>query len=198
MALLWATMDSQLRQRPLLWRHNAMAVIVPWNTRGPERDNYQREFTAITGCQSIDNMLDINVICYIFLLNNSEYIIRRNCRVQAVFVVLNKCTSLGPSVTLPSRWHDWRAMRTGVNNYLLNRLIYYLNHHCCCFNLYVLLDKRNILWLRDMVRQTSLGKSAAGADLRSAWQPLSSLGMSAWPYRVTALYSYCITYNWTL
>ena len=27
------------------------------------------------------------------------------------------------------------------------------------------LDKRNTLWLRDMVRQTSLGKSAAGADL---------------------------------
>ena len=46
------------------------------------------------------------------------------------------------------------------------------------------LDKRNTLWLRDTVRQTSLGKSAAGADLRSARRPLTSLGMSAWPYRV--------------
>ena len=55
-----------------------------------------------------------------------------------------------------------------------------------------ILDKRNTLWLRDTVRQTSLGKSAAGADLRSAWQPLTSLGMSAWPYHVTTKYSYFI------
>ena len=54
------------------------------------------------------------------------------------------------------------------------------------------LDKRNTLWLRDTVRQTSLGKSAAGADLWSARRPLTSLGMSAWPYRVTTKYSYFI------
>ena len=39
--------------------------------------------------------------------------------------------------------------------------------------------KRNTLWLRDTVRQTSLGKSAAGTDLRSARRPLTSLGMFA-------------------
>ena len=48
----------------------------------------------------------------------------------------------------------------------------------------------NTAWLRDTVRQTSLGKSGAGADLRSALRPLTSLGMSAWPYRVTTQYSY--------
>ena len=47
------------------------------------------------------------------------------------------------------------------------------------------LDKRTTLWLRDTVRQTSLGKSAARL-------PLTSLGMSAWPYRVTTKKSYCI------
>ena len=35
----------------------------------------QREFSAITGCQSIDNLLDFNAICCIFLSTNSIYII---------------------------------------------------------------------------------------------------------------------------
>ena len=51
------------------------------------------------------------------------------------------------------------------------------------------LDKRNTAWLHDTLRQTSLGKSVAGADLRSL-RPLTSLGTSAWPYRVTTQYSY--------
>ena len=45
---------------------------------------------------------------------------------------------------------------------------------------------RDTLWLHDTARQTSLGKSAAGADRR----PLTSIGMSAWPYRVTTKYSF--------
>ena len=56
-----------------------------------------------------------------------------------------------------------------------------------------ILDKRNTLWLRDTVRQTSLRKSAAGADLWSAQWPLTSLGMSARPYHVTTKYSYYIS-----
>ena len=40
--------------------------------------------------------------------------------------------------------------------------------------------KRNTAWLRDTARQTSLGKSAAGA--------LTSRGTSASPYRVTTQY----------
>ena len=50
------------------------------------------------------------------------------------------------------------------------------------------LDKRNTLWLRDTVRQTSLRKSEAG-------RPLTSLGMSAWPYRVTTKYTYYIYHS---
>ena len=48
------------------------------------------------------------------------------------------------------------------------------------------------MWLRDTVRQMSLRKSVAGADLRSALWPLTSLGTFAWPYRVTTRYSYYI------
>ena len=35
---------------------------------------YGNELTATTGCQSIDNLLDFNMICCIFLSNNSIYI----------------------------------------------------------------------------------------------------------------------------
>ena len=52
---------------------------------------WQHEFTEIMCCQSINNLLDFNAICCIFLLNNSIYIIRRNCRVGTVFVVHIKC-----------------------------------------------------------------------------------------------------------
>ena len=54
------------------------------------------EFVAITGCQWIDNLLDFNAICCIFLLSNFIHMIRRNCSVWTVLVVLNKC--FGPSV----------------------------------------------------------------------------------------------------
>ena len=44
----------------------------------------------------------------------------------------------------------------------------------------------NTLWLRDTVRQTSRGKSAAAGRPR----PLTSRGMSAWPYRVVTKYAF--------
>ena len=81
--------------------------------------------SSITGCQSIDNWLDFKAMCCIFLLNNSIYIIKCNLWEGKVLVVTNKCSGLRPSVTLSSLWHGWRAMRAGVNNSLLNRLIYY-------------------------------------------------------------------------
>ena len=34
--LLSAALGAALSQKPLLWSHNDMAVIVSWNTRGPE------------------------------------------------------------------------------------------------------------------------------------------------------------------
>ena len=57
-------------------------------------------------------------------------------------------------------------------------------------------DNRNTAWLRDTVRQTSRGKSAAAAVGPGRWlpagrpRPLTSRGMSAWPYRVTTRYSF--------
>ena len=51
------------------------------------------------------------------------------------------------------------------------------------------LDKRNTLWLRDTVRQTSLGKGPTGRP-----RPLTSLGISAWPYCVTTKYLYIYIY----
>ena len=122
---------------------------------------WQCKFTAITGCQSINNLLDFNTICCIFLLNNSIHIIRRNCRWGTVFVLLNKCSGLQSSVTLSSWWHCWRVMRAGVNNSLLNRLSYYFKAPLLLFLTHIfVLDKRYTLWLCDTVRQTSRGKSA--------------------------------------
>ena len=56
------------------------------------------------------------------------------------------------------------------------------------------LDKRNTLWLRNKIRQTSLGKSAARPKLRSSRWPLTSFGISAWPYCVTTKYSYYLSF----
>ena len=46
--------------------------------------------------------------------------------------------------------------------------------------------KRHTLWLCDTVRQTSLGKSGAGADMWSSQWLLTSLRMSAWPHCTTS------------
>ena len=44
---------------------------------------------------------------------------------------------------------------------------------------------RNTAWLRDTVRQTSRGKSAAEGRTAGPPQPLTPRGTFAWPYRVT-------------
>ena len=49
---------------------------------------------------------------------------------------------------------------------------------------------RNTAWLRDTVRQTSRGKSAAAGRTTGPPRPLTSRGTSAWPYRVTTQYSF--------
>ena len=68
---------------------------------------------------------NFNAIFYIFLLNNSIYIIGRNCRLGTVFRVFNKCSGFRLSVTLSSWWHGRGAMRAGANNFLQNRWICY-------------------------------------------------------------------------
>ena len=49
---------------------------------------------------------------------------------------------------------------------------------------------RNAACLRNTVRQTSRGKSAAAGRTAGAPQPLTSRGTSAWPYHVTRQYSF--------
>ena len=49
---------------------------------------------------------------------------------------------------------------------------------------------RNTAWLRDTVRQTSRGKSAAAGQTTGAPRQLTSQGTSAWPYCVATQYSF--------
>ena len=65
--------------------------------------------------------------------------------------------------------------------------------HDCYISYIFVLDKRNTAWLRDTVRQTSRGKSAAAGRTTGPPRPLTSRGTSAWPYRVTTQYSYYIS-----
>ena len=51
-------------------------------------------------------------------------------------------------------------------------------------------NNMKIVWLRDTVKQTSLGKSAAAKRIAGPPRPLTSRGTSAWPYRVTTQYSF--------
>ena len=53
-------------------------------------------------------------------------------------------------------------------------------------------DKNKTLYLHDTVHQTSFGESAIGADLQSARQPLTPVGMSGGPYHVTTQFYYYI------
>ena len=71
------------------------------------------------------------------------------------------------------------VMRAWVSHSLVNHWICNFKASLLLFNYIFVLDKRNTAWIRDTVRQTSLGKSAAGADLRSARRRLTSLGTSA-------------------
>ena len=91
MTLLWAAMDSSLSQRPLLWRHSDMTVIVSWNTPGRERDTRQRLDKAITLLVRllIDRIfVGLKAICYVFLMNNSIYIVGRNSSFSTAPVLL--------------------------------------------------------------------------------------------------------------
>ena len=49
---------------------------------------------------------------------------------------------------------------------------------------------RNTAWLRNTVKQKSLGKSAAAGQTAGPPRLLTSRGTSAWPYRITAQYSF--------
>ena len=125
---------------------------------------------------SIDRLfVGFNAICCTFLINN-----------------LNIYWGYSPRVV---ELVAWLATSCVFGLAILRKIIGFViaKLHCCCVKYIFVLDKRNTACLRDTLRQTSVGKSAARADLRSAWRPLTSLGTSAWPIGVTTQYSYCIT-----
>ena len=70
---------------------------------------------------------------------------------------------LGLGHLISSWWLGWRRHTRvckpflGIIGFKISKLDY------CLVNYIFVLDKRNTAWLRDTVRQTSLGKSAAGA-----------------------------------
>ena len=167
---------------PLLFRGiRADASEIPDNALTTRmRSNYRL---------SIDRFfVRLNAICYIFLRNNLMYIEGHNCRLSTVPGSLKKM--LGPSALghlielvacLATSCARGIAILWLIIGFLISKLRY------CCVSYIFVLDKRNTAWLRDTVRQTSLGKSAAGPG-----RPLTSLGTFAWPYRVTTQYSYFI------
>ena len=148
---------------------------------------------------SIDRFfVGFNAICSTFLRNNPICIEGRKCRSTTVLGYSINARGVGPRT--PYRVGDLAGdfTRAWVSHSLANHWIYNfkasLLRDFCCVNYTFVLDKRNTAWLRDTVRQTSLGKSAAGADLRYPLRPLTSLGTFAWPYRVTTRYSYYMPY----
>ena len=151
---------------------------------------WQRECAAITDRQSIASLLD-SMRFDTYFWEITPYILRD----AIVVLVQSQCYSinawaLGPRTPYRVGGLAGDVMRAWVSHSVVNHWIYNFKTYYCLVNYMFVLDKRNTAWLRDTVRQTSLGKSAAGADLRSALRPLTSRGTSAWPYRVTTQYSY--------
>ena len=145
---------------------------------------WQHKCTAITdsikSIESIDSLLD-SMWFVTHFWETTPYILRD----AIVVLVQSQCYSInardfGPRTPYRVGGLAGDVMRSWVSHSLVNDWIYNFKAS----------HKRNTLWLHDTVRQTSLGKSAAG---RSALRPLTSLGMSAWPYRVTTKYSYYVS-----
>ena len=61
---------------------------------------------------------------------------------------------------------------------------------CTCSHWHSNAHNRDTAWLRDTVRQTSRGKSAANGRTAGPPRPLTFRGTSAWRYRLTTQYSF--------
>ena len=132
------------------------------------------------------------MIYCIFLWNNSIYIIVRNCGFGTVLGVLNKCSDLWSWDTLSSWWLDWHRHARIAKQFFVKSYNFSYQSVTIVLTYTLVLNKRNTLWLRHMVRQTSLMMSAARADLWLVQRLLPSLGLCAWPYCITTTYSYCM------
>ena len=116
-------------------------------------------------------------MCCIFRLNTSIYIINATVGPGGIQYLLGP-SALGHLIELVGRLkrHARRGKQLFVKSFDLS-----FQSFTIVWTYLFVLDKRNTLWLRvrDTVRQTSRWKSAVGPG------PLTSIGMSAWPYRVT-------------
>ena len=181
----------------LLWtlhcpkgRYCDVTIIRPLLFHGMRTDLRGSPGAAIVDCQSIYYLLDFKRICFIFPWNNSTYDLDATVGwLESLGYSIN-ARAFGPLTPYLAVGFAGVTMCTRVNNYLWNHVFCHFKASLFLFQLMFVLDKRNTLCLRDKVRQTSLGKSAAGVDLWSARQPLTSHWMSAGLYRVTAKCSY--------
>ena len=137
-------------------------------------------------------------ICYAFLRYNPIYI-------EGTIVVLaqSQCYSINARAFVPRTPYRvgvlaGDVMRAWVSHSLVIIGFITLKLHYCLVNYIFVLDKRNTAWLRNTVRQTSLGKSAAMADLQSALRPLTSLVCLTVSrnHAVFLLYMCCLSFLW--
>ena len=177
--LLWTLIVTRDAIVTSQWygRHCFMEYARTW-TRHP-KTHWQRECTVITDRQSIDSLLDSMWFVTHFWEITPHILID-----AIVLLVQPQCNSInarafGPRTTYRVDGLAGDVMRAWVSHYLVNNSIYDFKASLLPRWLYIchkghmfVLDKRNTAWLRDTVRQTSLGKSAAAGrtagPLRSA------------------------------
>ena len=87
--------------------------------------------------------------------------------------------------------YTWATTKIHIVGYWYHQIILtYITNTFCVMACRSVTYNRNTAWLRDTVRQTSRGKSAAAGRTAGPPRPLTSRGTSAWPYRVTTQYSF--------
>ena len=103
----------------LLWtlhcpkhRYCDVTMIWPLFFRGIRADVSETPDNALTTRMHGDYIhrffVGFNAICYIFLRNNPIYIEGRNCRLNKVPGLFNKCSGFHPRTPLSSWWLGWR------------------------------------------------------------------------------------------
>ena len=122
-------------------------LLTPW----------QREFRAITGCQSIDNLLDFNAICCIFISNDS---LDATVGWRQSFWYSKNARAFGPRSTFRACGTAKARTRRGKQLFVNSFHLLFQSTILVVLTYMFVLNKRNTLWLRDTVRQTSLGNSA--------------------------------------
>ena len=112
---------------------------------------------------SIDRFfVGFNAICSTFLRNNPICFEGRNCRLSSVLGYSINARAIGPRTPYRVGGLAGDFTSAWVSHSLVNHFGFKISKlHVCCVNYIFVLDKRNTAWLRDTVRQTSLGKSAA-------------------------------------